>query len=156
MGKESSGRSFGDHLKDAPLAPDTSAKVVLTGEVKRSGVEGKFVFSSPELGTRMLDIDAVLDYEPVEDGLTRITLEASSLTTMRPRRFGPRGAVPFIMATPHHASADVIRAQFRRGEASAPILDVETAYLSDIGGGMKHPDKDFFGEETLPSDPFCF
>jgi hypothetical protein len=76
MGKEGSGQSFAEYLKDAPVAPDTSPKLVLTGEVRRSTKDGKFTFSSPELGIVELEVEAVLEFEPVDGGLTRITLDA--------------------------------------------------------------------------------
>lgn len=133
MSKTDPGRPFAEHLRDAPLAPDTSAKVVLTGEVRRCRSDDRFVFVSPEIGTVTLDVAAVTDYEPVEGGLTRLTLDAASVRELSTAPSGT-GAVPFLMATPHHASPEVIRAQIRNAEMSAAIMDVETAFIKDVWG----------------------
>src|SRR3954454_10033316 len=122
MAKDGSDQSFAEYISDAPLAPDTSAKVILTGEARRSTVDGKFVFSSPELGTLELDVDAVVEFEAMDGGLTRITLDAAyirGLSTPEGRSSGGRGRMPFVMATPHHASTSAIREQFRKAEMSA-------------------------------------
>jgi len=134
MTTDSSGRSFAEYLKDAPPAQDASAKIVLTGEVRRSTDDSKFVFRSPESGTAELDVDAVLEFEPLDGGLTRITLDATRLRDAAARRARTSGAVPFVMATPHRASAASIRAQLRKAELSAAILDVETAFIKDVWG----------------------
>ena len=147
---------FAEYLKDAPLAPDTSAKLILTGEVRRSTEDGKFVFSSPELGTAELDVAAVLEFEPVDGGLTRITLDATylrDLSTLRAGRSSGRGLVPFVMATPHHASVAAIRAQLKKAEMTAAILDVETAFIKDVWGD-EGTDliKDVSSDETIPAE----
>src|SRR5215203_2945820 len=112
MSKDTSGRSFADHLADAPLAPESSAKLILTGEVRRSTKSGKFVFSSAEVGTVELDVEAVVEFEPLDDGLTTITLDAGYVQGLAGDS-GGRGLVPFVMATPHRASAEAVRAQIR-------------------------------------------
>jgi hypothetical protein len=160
MGKESSGRSFAEYLEDAPLAPDASAKLILTGEVRRSTKGGKFVFSSPEVGTVELDVEAVVEFEPVDGGLTRITLDAAhvgELSALRAGTSSGRGLAPFVMATPHHASTAAIRAQIKKAEMSAAILDVETAFIKDVWGD-EGTDliKDVSSEETIPAARFRF
>jgi len=160
MGKNGSGQSFAEYLNDAPPAPDTSPKLVLTGEVKRSAKEGVFVFKSPELGTVELAVQAVLEFEPLDGGLTAITLDATDLRNRSATRGGTpsgRGLVPFVMATPHHASLAAVRDQFLKGEATEPILDVETAYIKDvwIDTEVTSPVKDVFNE-IIPASPFGF
>jgi hypothetical protein len=147
MGKDSSGRSFAEYLEDAPLAPDTSAKLILTGEVRRSTEGGKFVFSSPDLGTVELDVEAVVEFEPVDGGLTRITLDAGYVRDLSALRAGRSrgGLAPFVMATPHHASAAALRDQIKKAEGSAAILDVETAFIKDV-----------WGDETIPVETLRF
>jgi hypothetical protein len=154
MSKDSSGRSFAEYLQDAPLAPDASARIILTGEVRRSADDSKFVFSSPESGTLELDVAAVLDFEPLDGGQTRITLNAAAVRDAAARRGSGEsgGRVPFVMATPHRASAASIRAQLRRAEMSAAILDVETAFIKDVWGDGETTDA-FFDvpvDQTLP------
>lgn len=155
MGKDSSGRSFAEYLQDAPLAPDTSPKLILTGEVRRSATEGKFVFSSPEWGTAELDVDAVLEFEPMDGGLTAITLDATYVRGRSASQTGTasgRGVVPFVMATPHHASIAAIRDEFMKAEGTPPILDVETAYIKDVWtdpGLVTDPIKDVFNEVAV-------
>jgi hypothetical protein len=152
MSTDSSGRSFAEYLKDAPLAPDASAQVILTGEVRRSTDDSKFVFSSPESGTVQLDVAAVVEFEPLDGGQTRITLNAGSVRDAAARRApGEGGRVPFVMATPHRASAASIRAQLRRAEMSAAILDVETAFIKDVwGDGETDAFFDVLVDQTLP------
>lgn len=137
MSQDNSGRSFAEYLNDAPLAPDPSAKLILRGEVRRSPKGGKFVFSSPELGTVELDVDAVLEFEALDDGVTSITLDATYMRNLAAPRAGTssgRGLVPFVMATPHRASADAIRDQLNKTEMSAAIMDVETFFVKDVWG----------------------
>lgn len=152
MSTDSSGRSFAEYLKDAPLAPDASAQVILTGEVRRSADDSKFVFSSPESGTVELDVAGVVEFEPLDGGQTRITLNAGSVRDAAARRAsGAGGRVPFVMATPHRASAASIRAQLRRAEMSAAILDVETAFIKDVwGDGETDAFFDVPVDQTLP------
>ena len=120
MGKNGSGRSFAEYLEGVPLAEDHSPKLILTGEVRRCLTPGKFAFSSPESGSVELDVDAVLDFEPVDDGLTRITLNVASARRafggLGAGSFHGRGPVPFVMATPHHASLASVRAQLKKAE----------------------------------------
>jgi hypothetical protein len=61
------------------------------------------------------------------------------------------------MATPHHASAAAIRAQIKKAEMSAAILDVETAFIKDVWGD-EGTDliKDVSSDETIPAEPFRF
>jgi hypothetical protein len=152
MSADSSGRSFAEYLKDAPRAPDASAQVILTGEVRRSADDSKFVFSSPESGTVELDVAAVVEFEPLDGGQTRITLNAGAVRDAAARRAsGEGGRVPFVMATPHRASAASIRAQLRRAEMSAAILDVETAFIKDVwGDGDTDAFFDVPVDQTLP------
>lgn len=157
MAKDSSGRSFAEYLQDAPLAPDSSAKLILTGEVRRSATDGKFVFSSPGLGTAELDVEAVLEFEPLDGGTTRITLDSTYLRDLSMRRAGTTseaGLVPFVMATPHRAPAVSLRDQIRKAESSAAILDVETAFIKDVwGDGGTDAFRDIGTEQT---NPFLF
>ena len=105
------------------------------GETIRKG--GKFVVSSPELGTVELDVEAVVEFEPLDNGVTGITLDATYVRGLTARRAGMssgRGLVPFVMAIPHHASAAAIRDQLKKAEISAAILDVETAFIKDVPG----------------------
>jgi hypothetical protein len=149
MSQDNSGQSFAEYLNDAPLAPDPSAKLILRGEVRRSPKGGKFVFSSPELGTVELDVDAVLEFEALDNGVTSITLDATSMRNLTAPRAGTssgRGLVPFVMATPHRASADAIRDQLTKTEMSAAIMDVETFFVKDVWGD--DPDS------TVPLFPF--
>ena len=64
-----------------------------------------------------------------------ITLDVSAVrgrAASRPRRADGRGLVPFVMATPHRASAAAARAQFLDAETTEAILDVETAFIKDV------------------------
>lgn len=161
MGKNGSGQSFAEYLNEAPLAPDTTPKLVLTGEVKRSAKEGVFVLKSPELGTVELEVQSVLEFEPLDGGLTAITVDATRVRS----RFataagtsGGRGLVPFVLATPHHAALASVRDQFLKGEATEPILDVETAFIKDVWtdpGLVTSPVQDAFNQ-FLPASPFGF
>jgi hypothetical protein len=61
------------------------------------------------------------------------------------------------MATPHRASMAAIRAQIKKAEASAAILDVETAFIKDVWGDEEtNFIKDVSSEETIPVEPFRF
>ena len=135
-------------MPTCPSAPDTSAKPTPSPEARRSLDESKFVFSSAESGTVELDVEAVREFEPVEGGLTRITLDAAHLRGLSAPGSGTSsgsGLVPFVMATPHHASAAAIREQIKKAEASAAILDVETAFIKDV-----------WGDETIPAETLRF
>src|SRR6476469_6393804 len=56
------------------------------GETIRKG--GKFVVSSPELGTVELDVEAVVEFEPLDNGVTGITLDATYVRGLTARRAG--------------------------------------------------------------------
>jgi hypothetical protein len=160
VGKDGPEQSFAEYLKDAPVAPDTAPKLIVTGEVKRSTEEGKFVFRSPETGTVELPVDAVIAFEPKDDGLTAITLDlagARGRSATTPRRAGGRGLVPFVMATPHRAAAAAVRAQFQDAETTEAILDVETAFIKDVWIDQStDPIKDVFDEIAVQASPFRF
>ena len=53
------------------------------GETIRKG--GKFVVSSPELGTVELDVEAVVEFEPLDNGVTGITLDATYVVSIQVR-----------------------------------------------------------------------
>jgi len=124
------------------------------GETIRKG--GKFVVSSPELGTVELDVEAVVEFEPLDNGVTGITLDATYVRGLTARRAGTssgRGLGPFAMAIPHHASEAAIRDQLKKAEISAAILDVETAFIKDVRGDEGTP---LGGPPFTPVDPFPF
>jgi len=151
---EKARKSFAEFVKEAPTAAEATGRrtVALTGAVMRSEREGAFLLALPSGQTIELPMDAVEDYNVVQEGaqqrIVQLQVNAERLAATQ-----PLGQSPFVTATPHQAPQAALELQ---GHLKPIVSDIRTTYVADMYTFKEmttDPLADQFTRKEITTDP---